>query len=127
MPPQGIDYLQAKAYTGMRDLLATLFTNTDQINWEQKSSRAFAVNHVYKSSCLHCHQNLFPRTLSKKGQEAHLYYDQQADDLRCINCHLEVGHYHEKKAASPEVVNLPAWILSVIFWKRFRARLYPLR
>ena len=104
LPPQGIDYLQAKAYTGMRDLLATLFTNTDQINWEQKSSRAFAVNHVYKSSCLHCHQNLFPRTLSKKGQEAHLYYDQQADDLRCINCHLEVGHYHEKKAASPEVV-----------------------
>jgi len=104
LPPQGIEYLQAKATTGMRDLWATIFTNTDRINWEQKSSRAFAVNHVYKSSCLHCHQNLFPRTLSKKGQEAHLYYDQHADDLRCINCHLEVGHFHEKKAEPPAVV-----------------------
>jgi formylglycine-generating enzyme required for sulfatase activity/nitrate/TMAO reductase-like tetraheme cytochrome c subunit len=101
LPPAGIDYLQAKAYTGLRDVWATLFTNTDQIDWEQKSSRASAVNHVYKAGCINCHQNLFPRTLSKKGEAAHLYYDQQPDDLRCINCHLEVGHFHKKSIESP--------------------------
>jgi hypothetical protein len=32
-------------------------------------------------------------TLTKEGQDAHLYYSQNEDELRCINCHLNVGHY----------------------------------
>ena len=31
--------------------------------------------------------------MTKKGQDAHLYYTQNEEELRCINCHLNVGHY----------------------------------
>jgi sulfatase modifying factor 1 len=98
LPPGGIDYLQAKISTGLRDVYGALFEDVSKINWELKSTRPQAEKHVYKASCIHCHANLFPRTLSKKGEDAHIYYDQKADQLRCINCHLEVGHFHEKSA-----------------------------
>jgi formylglycine-generating enzyme required for sulfatase activity len=104
LPPGGVLYLQAKVVTGLRDVYGTLFKDVSKINWELKSSRDHAVGHVYKTSCIRCHTNLFPRTLSKEGEDAHLYYDQRAEDLRCINCHLEVGHFHEKsiEIATPD-------------------------
>jgi formylglycine-generating enzyme required for sulfatase activity len=98
LPPGGPAYLAAKASTGFRDVWGMVFTDTDQINWELKSTREKAAEHVYKASCLYCHQNLFPRTLSKEGSEAHLYYDQKSDVLRCINCHLETGHFSKTKS-----------------------------
>jgi formylglycine-generating enzyme required for sulfatase activity len=61
------------------------------------SQREAAIHHVYQSACLNCHKNLFPPKLSRKGEDAHLYYDQNKDVIQCINCHLETGHYHEKK------------------------------
>jgi formylglycine-generating enzyme required for sulfatase activity len=97
LPPSGFSYLFEKTKTGMRDVYGTLFLDTEKINWDQKSRREFAVKHVFKSGCIKCHQNLFPRDLDKKGQDAHLYYEQNIEKLRCINCHLEVGHFHEKK------------------------------
>ncbi len=97
LPPEGISHLTSKVETGLRDVVAFMFTDISKINWDQRSTRSAAAGHVYKSACLYCHQNLFPRGLSHKGEEAHLYYDQRPDDLRCINCHLEVGHYHDKK------------------------------
>ena len=100
LPPSGYPYLTAKASTGMRDVFAMVFKDTDKINWEMKSTREYAAKHVYKSGCLNCHQNLYPRTLSKKGSDAHLYYDQKADVLRCINCHLETGHFTKTKTVS---------------------------
>lgn len=106
LPPSGFAYLQAKTVTGLRDVYGLLFKNAEEFNWELKSSREVAAKHVYKSACLYCHQNLFPRTLSKKGEDAHLYYDQKADMLLCINCHLEVGHYHEKKPEAMEVLTV---------------------
>jgi formylglycine-generating enzyme required for sulfatase activity len=42
---------------------------------------------------MECHPNLFPLGLSTEGDEAHLYYEQRTDELRCLNCHLHVGHY----------------------------------
>ena len=96
LPAQGFAYLHAKTVTGLRDVYAVLFKDKDKINWEIKSTRAVALKHVYESSCLHCHQNLYPRELSKKGAEAHLYYEQKIDQVRCINCHLEVGHFRGK-------------------------------
>jgi len=98
LPPGGPSYLTAKASTGFRDVWGMVFTDTEKINWELKSSREIAAEHVYKTSCLHCHQNLFPRTLTKEGSEAHLYYDRNSADLRCINCHLETGHFHKTKS-----------------------------
>jgi formylglycine-generating enzyme required for sulfatase activity len=98
LPPGGPSYLTAKVSTGIRDVVGMVFTDTDKINWELKSTREQASEHVYKTSCLSCHQNLFPRTLSKEGSEAHLYYDQNAEALRCINCHLETGHFSKTKS-----------------------------
>ena len=50
-----------------------------------------------KSSCIKCHENLFPAKLTKAGEDAHLYYTQtkKTDELHCINCHLNAGHYIE--------------------------------
>jgi formylglycine-generating enzyme required for sulfatase activity len=99
LPPIGLAYVSEKITTGLRDVYAAVFEDTENINWEIKSSREAAIRHVYKSSCIHCHQNLFPRTLSKEGEEAHLYYDNNQEKLRCINCHLQTGHFHKSVAA----------------------------
>jgi len=96
LPPEGIDYVYAKTLTGLRDVYGLIFKDSTEYNWGQKSQLEFAKKHVYKSSCIHCHTNLFPRQLSQKGGDAHVYYDQHKETLRCINCHLGVGHYHEK-------------------------------
>jgi len=97
LPPSGIERFSAKVSTGLRDAYGYIFKDSSDFNWVEKSSREFAKHHVYKAACLRCHQNLFPPQLSKKGEDAHLYYDQKPDELRCINCHLESGHYHEAK------------------------------
>ena len=97
LPPEGIPHLSAKATTGLRDLWGTLVKDAVDIDWLQKSTREAAIHHVYKKACVKCHQNLFSQDLSKKGEDAHLYYDQRRDELRCINCHLGVGHFREKK------------------------------
>lgn len=96
LPPGGIAYLTEKAKTGIRDVYGKVFKDVTKINWERKSKREHAVKHVYNASCRYCHQNLFPREISKKGQDAHLYYDQKVAELQCINCHLEVGHFHKE-------------------------------
>ncbi len=95
LPPDGILHITEKARMGVRDIYGKLFKDISKINWEEKSDLAYAVNFTYKESCIHCHQNLFPLSLSKEGDEAHLYYNQMSDQLRCINCHLYVGHYSE--------------------------------
>jgi len=95
LPPEGLPYLVEKIKTGTRDVYGVIFKKTDAINWDLKSRRDYAVHHVYEASCIHCHTNLFPQGLTTKGQDAHLYYEQKSDELRCINCHLETGHYHE--------------------------------
>jgi len=95
LPPGGVPYVTEKVKTGTRDIYGKLFKDASTINWDRRSRRDFAVHYVYKASCVRCHQNLFPSDLTKKGQDAHLYYEQKADELRCLNCHLETGHYHE--------------------------------
>ena len=96
LPPEGLPYLTEKARTGLRDVYSKYFKDVSKINWENKSKLEHAVKITYKESCTHCHQNLFPLGLTKKGEDAHLYYSQKEEQLRCINCHLHVGHYSEK-------------------------------
>jgi formylglycine-generating enzyme required for sulfatase activity len=96
LPPDGIEYTYAKIVTGLRDVYGTIFKDSSEYNWQEKSQLEFAALHVYKSGCLKCHTNIFPRQLSPKGGDAHVYYDQNKDKLRCINCHLHVGHYSEQ-------------------------------
>ncbi len=103
LPPGGMDYVWAKITTGTRDVYGVLFKDTEKINWEEKSRREHAVLHVYEASCKGCHQNLYPRELSKKGQDAHLHYERKAGELHCLNCHLETGHFHPTAKEVTEV------------------------
>lgn len=93
LPPKGHGYMIEKAKLGMKDIYGYLFKDTADFNWEAKSTLEQAQHFVYKESCIKCHTNLFPISLNKEGQEAHLYYTQNENDLHCINCHLQVGHY----------------------------------
>jgi formylglycine-generating enzyme required for sulfatase activity len=93
LPPEGEGYLFAKAKHGATDIYGFLFKDSADIDWESKKLLENAKGFVYEKSCLKCHQNLFPVTLSLNGGNAHLFYTTSKDPLNCINCHLNVGHY----------------------------------
>jgi len=93
LPPHGEGYLREKIVISARDIYGFIFKDSADFNWEAKSTLEQAERHVFKESCIYCHQNLFPLTLTREGQDAHLYYTQKEKELRCINCHLDAGHY----------------------------------
>ena len=96
LPPKGEGYLIEKAKTGMRDLWSYWTKDSTEFDWEAASTLERASKHVYNSTCVKCHENLFPAKLTREGSEAHLYYKQMTDkgeDLHCISCHLNAGHY----------------------------------
>ena len=95
LPPQGKGYLWAKGKTGLRDLWSKWTKDSASFNWEDRRRLEVARAYVYESSCIKCHENLFPAKLSKAGEDAHLYYTQtkKTSELNCINCHLNAGHY----------------------------------
>jgi len=93
LPPKGEGYLVEKTKLGLKDIYGFLTKDSAEFNWEAKRTIDKAQHFTYKVSCIKCHANLFPLTLKKEGQDAHLYYSQNEDKLECINCHLNVGHY----------------------------------
>jgi formylglycine-generating enzyme len=93
LAPKGHGYIYTKAKHGLKDLYGYLFKDSASINWESKKLLENAKKFVYEKSCLECHQNLFPVTLSTDGNNAHLFYTTSKEPLNCINCHLNVGHY----------------------------------
>jgi formylglycine-generating enzyme len=93
LPPEGHGYLTAKAKHGLKDAYGFYFKDSASINWQAKKLLENVNGFVYESSCLKCHQNLFPVTLSINGGNAHLFYTTSKEPLSCINCHLNVGHY----------------------------------
>jgi len=97
LPPKGDGYLWAKGTTGLRDLWSKWTKDSASFDWEDRSRLENASSYVYESSCIECHENLFPGMLTKDGENAHLYYTQteKTEDLHCINCHLNAGHYIE--------------------------------
>ena len=97
LPPQGKGYLWAKGTTGLRDLWNKWTKDSASFNWEDRKRLEVARHYVYESSCIKCHENLFPAKLTKAGEDAHLYYTQtkKTDELHCINCHLNAGHFIE--------------------------------
>lgn len=119
LPPKGISYYTEKARLGIQDIYGKLFKV--EFNWEEKSRLEHAIKFTYKSACLKCHQNLFPLQLTKKGEEAHLHYSQNPETIRCLNCHLFVGHYSEQaqvtmqfgetKSEPEEIYNEPAKVV----------------
>jgi sulfatase modifying factor 1 len=93
LPPEGHGYIYAKAKHGFKDAYGYFFKDSTEINWQEKKLLENAKGFVYEESCLKCHQNLFPVTLSVNGGNAHLFYTTSKDPLSCINCHISVGHY----------------------------------
>ena len=95
LPPKGHGYLWAKGKTGLRDLWSKWTKDSASFNWADRRRLEVARNYVYESSCIKCHENLFPAKLTKAGEDAHLYYTQtkKSDELNCINCHLNAGHF----------------------------------
>lgn len=93
LPPHGEGYLIEKTRLGIKDVWSKLTKDTADINWEKKSTVEVAQHFTFKTSCIKCHANIFPITLSEKGENAHLYYSQNEEELHCINCHLDVGHF----------------------------------
>lgn len=99
LPPKGDGYFFAKAKTGIKDLYGFYFKDSSKIDWEKKRLLEYAKGIVYEKSCLECHQNLFPVTLSVNGGNAHLLYTTSKDPVNCLNCHLNVGHYDKNASA----------------------------
>jgi formylglycine-generating enzyme len=97
LPPKGKGYLWAKGTTGLRDLWSKWTKDSASFDWAGRRRLEVARGYVYESSCIKCHENLFPSKLSKEGEDAHLYYNQtkKTDELHCINCHLNAGHFIE--------------------------------
>ncbi|RXQ94534.1 hypothetical protein EO244_09660 [Ancylomarina salipaludis] len=91
-PKKSIDYWPQKIKAGTRDLYSYYFKDHFKINWAEKSEIENAVRFTPKESCINCHENLFPFSLSDKGEKAHLYYRRNENELHCINCHIGVGH-----------------------------------
>ncbi|HBL75582.1 MAG: hypothetical protein A2W90_05270 [Bacteroidetes bacterium GWF2_42_66] len=93
LPPEGHGKFFAKAKHGAKDVYGFLFKDSADFNWEQKRTLEAAKHFVYTESCVKCHQNLFPTTLSKEGDDAHLNFITSKEDISCLNCHLDVGHF----------------------------------
>lgn len=104
LPPKGHGRLPAKIKHGAVDLYGYLFKDTADINWEAKRTLDKAKKFVYTESCSSCHQNLFPKTLTVEGENAHLSFITSKTEVSCLNCHLDVGHFdpnrkHEKNTS----------------------------
>lgn len=93
LPPEGHGYLMIKAKQGLKDLYGYYFKDSADFDWESKKLLDYAKGITFEQSCLKCHQNLFPVTLSVNGGNAHLFYTTSKEPLNCINCHLNAGHY----------------------------------
>lgn len=96
LPPQDQTWAHytAKAKLGIHDVWGYLTKDSADINWEEKSLLENAIKYIPNSSCIECHQNLFPKGVSADGLTAHLYYENNAEklDIQCISCHLDAGH-----------------------------------
>jgi formylglycine-generating enzyme required for sulfatase activity/nitrate/TMAO reductase-like tetraheme cytochrome c subunit len=97
LPPKGHGYLWEKGETGLRDLWSYWTKDSASFDWNDRRKLETARGYAYESSCIKCHENLFPAKLTKAGEDAHLYYKltKKTPDLHCINCHLNAGHYME--------------------------------
>ncbi|PTN08197.1 NapC/NirT family cytochrome c [Mangrovibacterium marinum] len=98
LPPRGQGYYQAKIKAGLNDLYAYHFKDHDSIDWLAKSQTDQAQRHVFKNSCIQCHPDLFPQSLSEKGQKGHLKYHLNPTKMHCIECHLHTGHTPDYKS-----------------------------
>ena len=93
LPPEGHGYMMTKAKLGLKDLYGYWFKDSSEYKWPEKRKLENAKKYINTASCVKCHQNLFPKTLSVEGENAHLSYVSNPSEVNCLNCHLNVGHF----------------------------------
>ncbi len=93
LPPEGHGMLFAKAKHGAKDVYGYLFKDSADYKWAAKRKLEMAKKFTYVESCVNCHKNLFPKTLTVAGENAHLNYLTSKGEVTCLNCHLDVGHF----------------------------------
>ena len=118
LPPGGLAYAAQKTRLGIQDTWGKIFKDPESFDWEDRSRLEHARTYTFRESCVECHPNLFPIQLTDEGEEAHFHYERKAEELRCLNCHLHVGHFDPDateeidfgivKAAEVEIYDSPA-------------------
>lgn len=103
LPPEGLHHFFQKVHFGIRDGLGMLFKDVDKLNWAEKRTPEKAKSFTFDAACTHCHAELFSLNLTPKGTDAHVYYFHQKGKVRCINCHLHVGHFREEDQPQKEI------------------------
>ena len=98
LPSGGAEYYTEKARLGAQDIYGKLLKDSTKINWQSKQTLDQARTFTYDDACIRCHANLFSVGLSKKGVDGHLHYQRSKDKMRCINCHLHLGHDRGEQA-----------------------------
>ncbi len=93
LPPGGFAYVTQKVRLGLQDSWGKIFKDPESFDWEERSTLDHARTYTFRESCVDCHPNLFPIQLTDEGEEAHLHYERRAEEVRCLNCHLHVGHF----------------------------------
>lgn len=111
----------AKLSLGARDVWGYLTKDSADFDWDKKSEVEYATRYISNASCIKCHQNLYPQGISDAGIKAHLHYDEnhKKQDIQCIHCHLDVGHYNPRYLHG-QLTDLPtdaAATDSVLFFK----------
>jgi len=99
LPPKGQGYYSEKLKAGIHDLYSYHFKDSSSYNWQQKSLPEYARHHTFETSCIKCHPKLFPTDLSENGEIAHWHYQQNNDELHCVDCHINIGHGPTVKAS----------------------------
>jgi len=94
LPPKGNGHLKAKAYHGLKDLYGYCFKDSSEYKWESKRTTEQANHFTYEASCIKCHSNLYPATISTKGADSHMHYENHRETMTCLNCHMHTGHFN---------------------------------
>lgn len=68
-------HYSAKVSLGARDLWGYITKDTENIDWDSKSTLEHVVKYIPNQSCVKCHQDLFPRGITDDGIIAHLHYE----------------------------------------------------
>ncbi len=113
LPPGGVAYAVQKTRLGIRDAFGAIVKDRESFDWEERSQLEHAR----------------PVELTDKGEEAHLHYERHSDEVRCLNCHLHVGHYDPDAAqeidfglvevAEAEVFDAPAVVEGFVDYTEF--------
>lgn len=91
-----LEYVTAKAVTGIGDVVQNLVLDVHKIDWMAQAERNRTV-FTYDSACRSCHLELTPPGMPRGGFIAHRAYLRGDAGKMCVECHNHVGHHEMKR------------------------------